>query len=88
MVRKVDSDLRCRDCGVDTDDIDEDYMVTDTVRDQATRSEINGHLCIGCLEHRLGRPLRANDFTNRYINTTDQLRRSPRLTDRLQDREV
>ena len=48
------SDWRCVDCGVDTDAIDEYYMVDDPVWQQAA-SDTTGHLCISCLEHRLGR---------------------------------
>jgi hypothetical protein len=84
----IEPDWRCRDCGVDTDAIDEYYMVTDPVWDQATLGEIDGHLCIGCLEHRLGRTLHANDFTDRPVNTTNQLPRSPRLASRLHNHGV
>lgn len=78
----VESDWRCEDCGVDTDAIDEYYMVVDSVWDEATRG-MDGHLCIGCLEIRLGRTLHSADFTDRPVNTTDQLRRSARLASRL-----
>lgn len=44
-MRMVDSDLRCRDCRVDTDAIDECHTVTDPIWDQATHGEIDGHLC-------------------------------------------
>jgi hypothetical protein len=81
----IEPDWCCQDCGVDTDAIDEYYMVTDPLWEQATHGEIAGHLCIGCLEQRLGRTLHATDFTDYYVNTTHQLRRSPRLIARLQD---
>lgn len=45
--------------------------------------DINGNLCIGCVEHRLGRKLTGADYLDEPINTTDKLRRSARLTDRL-----
>jgi hypothetical protein len=77
------SDWRCVDCGVDTDAIDEYYMVDDPVWQQAA-SDTTGHLCISCLEHRLGRTLTAADFTERNINTSAHLQRSPRLTARIQ----
>lgn len=35
MVVMTESDWRCRDCGVDTDSIDEYYMVDDRVWEQA-----------------------------------------------------
>ncbi len=78
----TESDWRCRDCGVDTDAIDEYYMVADPVWKQAAKG-VDGHLCIGCLERRLGRTLHSGDFTDRPVNTTSQLRRSPRLASRL-----
>jgi hypothetical protein len=78
----IESDWRCRDCGIDTDAIDEYYMVADPVWDPATDG-MAGHLCVGCLERRLGRTLHAGDFTDWLINTTDQLRRSARLTARM-----
>ncbi len=77
-----ESDWRCRDCGVDTDTIDEYYMVAAPVWRQAAH-DVDGHLCIGCLERRLGRTLRSGDFTDLPVNSTSQLRRSPRLASRL-----
>jgi len=82
MVVMTESDWRCRDCGVDTDSIDEYYMVDDRVWEQAAKG-LDGHLCIGCLEQRLGRTLHSGDFTDRPVNSTSRLRRSPRLTSRL-----
>lgn len=78
----AESNWSCRDCGIDTDAINEYYMVADPVWDQATTG-MHGHLCVGCLERRLGRALHAGDFTDRPVNTTDQLRRSARLTARM-----
>lgn len=72
----------CWDCGIDTDAIDEYYMVTDDVWTAATDGMVR-HLCIGCLERRLGRSLHRGDFTDRPINTTSKLPRSPRLITRL-----
>lgn len=84
----IEPDWCCRDCGVDTDAIDDYYMVTDHLWDQATHGGMDGHLCIGCLEHRLGRTLHADDFTDRHVNTTSQLRRSPQLAARLHSRRL
>lgn len=78
----AESNWRCRDCGVDTEAIDEYYMVADPVWKQVAH-EVDGHLCIGCLERRLGRTLHSGDFTDRPVNSTSQLPRSPRLTSRL-----
>jgi hypothetical protein len=77
------SDWRCVDCGVDTDAIHEYYMLHHAVWQQAT-DDTAGHLCIGCLELRLGRTLTAADFTDRNVNTAGHLQRSPRLTARIQ----
>jgi hypothetical protein len=76
-------DWRCLDCGINTDAIDEYYMLRNEVWAQANPG-IDGQLCIGCVEHRLGRTLTAADFTDKRINTSTTLRRSPRLIDRLE----
>jgi hypothetical protein len=76
------SDLRCLDCKIDTDAIDEYYMLQNEVWAQAN-PDIDGQLCIRCVERRLGRTLTATDFTDRRVNTSTTLRRSSRLIDRL-----
>ncbi|HEY6416798.1 MAG TPA: hypothetical protein VIX41_11185 [Acidimicrobiales bacterium] len=58
----------CMDCRVDTALIGELYMVDDDVWHHATGSYDSGMLCIGCLEHRLGRQLEPGDFTAAPIN--------------------
>lgn len=75
-------DWRCLDCGINTDAIDEYYMLRDEVWERAN-PDVDGNLCIGCVELRLGRTLKAADFTGAQINATAQLRRSARLIDRL-----
>ena len=74
-------DWRCLDCGVDTDAIDEYYMLHNDLWIQANPND-SGQLCIGCVEGRLGRTLTAADFTDTPINTRNT-RRSERLADRL-----
>lgn len=76
------SDWRCLDCRINTDAIDEYYMLRNEVWEEAN-PEIDGQLCISCVERRLGRTLTAADFTDRRVNTSPTLRRSPRLIDRL-----
>lgn len=76
------SDWRCLDCDIDTDAINEYYMLRDEVWQQA-HPDIDGQLCIGCVEQRLGRKLAATDFTAQTINTSTTLQRSTRLSDRL-----
>jgi hypothetical protein len=75
-------DWRCLDCGINTDAIDEYYMLRNEVWAEAN-PRIDGQLCISCVERRLGRTLTAADFADRKINTSATLRRSPRLIDRL-----
>jgi hypothetical protein len=75
-------DWRCLDCNINTDAIDEYYMLRNEVWAQAN-PDIDGQLCISCVERRLGRTLTAADFTGGKINTSTTLRRSPRLIDRL-----
>lgn len=66
----------CADCGVDTLPSRrqrrvgfraEFYMLHDHVWERAGAPPL-GHLCIGCLEQRLGRRLRPDDFTDAPIN--------------------
>jgi hypothetical protein len=84
----------CCDCGIDTLAIDEFYMISNDVWDQAwagrprypkmygglNAAEI---LCIGCLEKRIGRTLCRTDFTDAPINDPDRLPLSDRFLDRL-----
>ena len=63
----------CRDCGVDVapghrDQPSELYMVHDELWAAAGMTPDGGHLCIGCLELRLGRQLRRDDFVDALIN--------------------
>jgi hypothetical protein len=92
----VHSDTRCNDCGMETLSAEpgvptEHYSVDDDVWRQAGAGK-RDHLCIGCLEKRLGRQLNRHDFmpgvdvndpdfpeTERYAWSW----RSDRLKDRL-----
>jgi hypothetical protein len=76
------SDWRCLDCKVNTDAINEYYMLRNEVWAEAN-PETDGKLCISCVERRIGRTMTAADFTGGKINTSTTLRRSPRLIDRL-----
>ncbi|MBA4037433.1 MAG: hypothetical protein C0480_22855 [Bradyrhizobium sp.] len=58
--------------GVDqtVDDRSEIYMVRDKVWRQAGMGPNSGCLCIGCLERRIKRPLKLEDFPRRHpLNT-------------------
>lgn len=57
----------CADCGQDTGKMKEFYFVQTELWLTVMKS-IDGMLCIGCLEQRLGRQLVASDFTDATIN--------------------
>jgi hypothetical protein len=59
--------FKCMDCGINTKDINEYYMVEDELWLKAV-PEDEGMLCIGCLEKRLGRKLNKNDFPHFPVN--------------------
>jgi hypothetical protein len=66
----------CLDCGLDTIEAGEFYMVRNDVWPV---SPMAGMLCVGCLEERIGRRLRRDDFTSAPINAESGRRRSDRL---------
>lgn len=72
----------CHDCGVDTGKIREYYMVTSEVWEASGVPELS-HLCIGCLEQRLGRRLMRTDFTRVPMNNGPVQCYSKRLQGRL-----
>lgn len=83
-VWRQDLSMICIDCSVDTVILNEFYMVCDdlwisAVQDQQDREQ--RVLCVGCLEVRIGRKLRASDFTDAPINKHKD--HSARLLDRL-----
>jgi hypothetical protein len=66
MSRRRSSGTQCHDCGTETLSPEpgvptEYYMVHDRLW-QAARAPSRGYLCVGCLEHRLGRHLHRGDF--------------------------
>jgi hypothetical protein len=77
----------CADCGVDTVDIGEYYMLHDEVwsaTGMPTEPDLRSYLCVGCVEGRLGRILSRADFTDAPLNTTwPPANRSGRLINRL-----
>jgi hypothetical protein len=78
----------CADCGVNTLDAGEWYVVKGEVWAAAKAGrpgevwEESFYLCIGCLEQRLGRRLVSDDFTDARVNDLDKFQ-SRRLRDRL-----
>ncbi|MDO8669493.1 MAG: hypothetical protein Q7K65_04325 [Candidatus Buchananbacteria bacterium] len=70
------------DCQMDTGQNNEFYFIKTNVW-LSVVSTINGMLCVGCLEKRLKRQLRADDFTSASINSPKHGAKSLRLLDRL-----
>jgi hypothetical protein len=76
--------MNCRGCGVDTDAIDEYYMVQFDLWRIHVPQEFQRHvLCIGCLEGYLGRQLISEDFIEAPVNYTKD--KSERLLNRMGD---
>jgi hypothetical protein len=77
----------CLDCKVSTaeDGVNEYYMVNLELWMQVNPAR-KGMLCIGCLETRLGRRLRPDDFTHAPINSVREWH-SERLRSRIEGRE-
>jgi hypothetical protein len=81
--RCAGGEFLCIDCGVDTNEIGEIYWVKRNVWARSGLSEWDGYLCVGCLEQRLGRRLRLEDFlANSLINRVPMFR-STRLKSRM-----
>lgn len=62
------STFRCQDCNVDTIEIKEYYMVSDACWRRSGMQCFGGILCIGCLETRLGKKLKAINFKDCALN--------------------
>jgi hypothetical protein len=77
----------CADCGVNTADINEYYMLKSPVWYEAVNASpvvpFKVLMCIGCVENRIGRKLKPNDFANVRLNHPDIRVKSERLKDRL-----
>jgi hypothetical protein len=79
---KRDSNWLCLDCRKDT--WDEYYFVHNHLwRRAVDRSQRHGMLCLSCLQLRIGRPLRSDDFKSGQIATriSELLARLPPTTD-------
>jgi hypothetical protein len=63
------------------------YWVKDRVWAKAGMTETGGCLCVGCLENRLGRRLRPNDFDFKRDENLPGAWTSPRLAQRRKDRK-
>jgi hypothetical protein len=72
----------CLGCGENTSKMKEHYFVRSDVWFAAHSSEA-GMLCVGCLEGRLGRVLRPDDFTDAHINNVRRNAMSDRLRNRI-----
>lgn len=87
--------IPCVDCGANTAPCTgkrgcrhagkwEHYMVHNEIWEEAGMSPDDGHLCIGCLEKRIGRRLQPNDFKpDLPCNDPDDPWNTPRLASRM-----
>lgn len=75
----------CIDCGVNTSDIKEYYMVQwDLWEKYVPEDNHNSMLCLGCLESRMGRQLVPNDFIACILNDDEYFdNKSDRFLNRL-----
>jgi hypothetical protein len=73
---------KCVDCRMQTLGV-EFYIVDDAVWLASGLGKDDGFLCIGCLEHRIGRQLMRADFLPCELNDDLSLPRSDRLQARL-----
>jgi hypothetical protein len=71
----------CLDCGTDTTEIGEYYMLENEVWLEANPAD-DGMLCVGCVEKRLGRRLAPDDFMPLEMNHKSEWR-SQRLRSRV-----
>ncbi len=80
----------CVDCGVNTFETDEYYMVHDAVWRSSGLAQDGGKLCVVCLEARLGRKLTQSDFTLARVNRCigRYWRHSKRLADRIGEKSL
>ena len=77
--------FKCIDCGIDTSDLNEYYGLNGDVWAEAGY-EIDVMACVGCVEIRLQRDLKPEDFMNCYINdrrNRTNPNRSMRLSSRM-----
>lgn len=79
-VDDVAENFVCLDCGASTLELREYYMLENPVWLEANPAD-DGMLCIGCVEERLGRRLRPDDFMPIEMNRSE--RHSERLSARI-----
>jgi hypothetical protein len=76
--------ILCLDCHQDLAKMEELFIFDIKVWNKAVgRKDRHKFLCVGCLEDRLGRRLRPEEFPDCEENTTPCLFRSHRLIDRM-----
>ncbi len=74
--RRVTRKIRiyCAGCGLDVyRERQHPYMLIDTVWLEANDGSDDGHLCISCVEARLGRRLAPDDFNDAVCNTPEYI---------------
>jgi hypothetical protein len=82
MATKSRRKFLCLDCNVDTGKSGEHYMLNDSTWSLTGLGKY-GMLCVRCVERRIGRKLRSNDFNNSYLNKPRTGIISNRLMDRM-----
>jgi hypothetical protein len=75
----------CVDCGINTLDSKEYYMVSNSVWLETKLKTDEGMLCISCLESRIGRNLTSKDFPDLPINTQIFFPKSSLFLSRIQN---
>lgn len=74
----------CIDCGVDTSNMQEYYMVQPALwKRHVPEDKNNSMLCLGCLESRMDRQLVLDDFTDCPLNDKEYGNKSNRFLNRL-----
>lgn len=75
------NNFTCLDCRANTLYLGEYYMVEDEVWKEAKMKE--GMLCIDCLEKRIGRTLKCEDFKKCPLNILPNIPKSDHLLNRM-----
>lgn len=83
-ITEFDPIFNCKDCGINTNDIDEYYMVLDSIWLESGMDKDGGMLCLECLEIRIGRRLIGADFKDGLPINEGFFPRSERMLDRLE----
>ena len=78
---EIEMSFKCLDCNINTNKIGEYYMINFKLWNKINPKD-DGMICVGCVEKRLGRKLKRNDFTICPLNE-NYADMSKRLLDRV-----